>query len=401
AMNTRLRISPWTMLCAAALVSLVNTGFPYFGASMLNSAMAQQLALERSVLGLGFTIMLLVQGVCGPLITATMHRHGIRATITGGSLILAAGAALMATAVDSAASYLFAFGLVVGVGVGASTYIPTQTLIAHWFDRHRALAFSIVLIAGGCGGAIAPALLAYVLAHNGGNWRAGWWLVAGAALTIAILVWLVVRDRQALPAAPGGVAAAGESAWTAGRLLRTPLIWIIALGDLAVGMPIMAFFAHGIPHLNSLGHDTAQASVAVGLLAGAGALGQLVSGLLGDRLDPRHVWSMALFCVMAGLLLLLHADSTLSIYLFALLLGGGYGAGLICKSAMIGRYLGAAAFGKVMGTMAPVSIGLTALSPYLVGLSYDRFGSYVYGFGCLALLALCAALAQLFARPMR
>eukprot|EP00456_Euglypha_rotunda_P093588 TRINITY_DN98862_c0_g1_i1.p1 TRINITY_DN98862_c0_g1~~TRINITY_DN98862_c0_g1_i1.p1 ORF type:complete len:184 (+),score=25.71 TRINITY_DN98862_c0_g1_i1:37-552(+) len=161
----------------------------------------------------------------------------------------------------------------------------------------------------------------------------------------------------------------------------------------------MSFFAHGISHLRSLGHEPAQASIAIGLLAATGALGQLVAGLLGDKIDPRYVWCIALLSVSAGLLLMLRAESLASIYAFGLLLGCGYGAGLICKSAMIGRYLGPAVFGKVMGTMAPVSIGLTALSPYFVGLSYDRSGSYVSGFGALALLALVAAIAQLFARP--
>jgi len=390
---------PWTMLGVAALISLVNTGFPYFGASLLNTAMAQQLGFERSLLGLGFTVMLLIQGLCGPLIMLAMQRLGIRATITIGSLILCIGATLMATVIDSAIGYIVAFGLVVGIGVGASTYIPTQTLIAHWFDRHRALAFSIVMIAGGFGGVLAPALLSRMLETGDGDWRAGRKLIAAAVFVIALIAWLLLRDRRSSQGEASAADAAAAAQWTTARLLRTPLIWTIVLGELAVGMPIMSFFAHGISHLRSLGHEPAQASIAVGLLAATGALGQLAAGLLGDRVDPRYVWCAALLGVTAGLSLMLRADSVALIYGFGLLLGCGYGAGLICKSAMIGRYLGPAVFGKVMGTMAPASIGLTALSPYLVGLSYDRSGSYVYGFGALALLALVAAVAQLFARP--
>lgn len=399
-MNIRLKPGAATILCVAALISLISTGYPYYGASVLNAVMAQDLSIERSLLGLGFTVMLLIQGLLGPLITRTMRSLGIRATIVIGSLILAAGAALMASWVDSGWKYIVAFGLVVGIGTGMSTYIPTQTLMAQWFDRRRAMAFSIVIAAGGIGGFIASPLLGGLLNRNGGDWRALWWLVAVSVLVVALIAGLLLRDRPAHVQAGADTATIVSDAggWTAARLLRTPLLWIIVLGELAIGMPIMSFFAHGVPHLRSLGHDAAQASMAVGLLAGASVGGKFIVGVLGDRIEPRYLWCGALLAVCLGVALLIHADSRLSIYLFSTVLGIGYGAGLICKSLMVGRYFGAAAFGLVMGTVAPVSISLTALSPYLLGLSYDRIGSYAPGLSALAALALIAALLQLFAR---
>src|SRR4051794_6494998 len=98
-----------TVLAVASLISLINTGYPYYGASVLNAVMAQQLSVERSLLGLGFTSMLLIQGLCAPLITRAMRVLGIRATVTLGSLILAAGAVLMACWVRGGWSFVFAF----------------------------------------------------------------------------------------------------------------------------------------------------------------------------------------------------------------------------------------------------------------------------------------------------
>ncbi|MDB5968414.1 MAG: putative rane protein [Hydrocarboniphaga sp.] len=82
-----------------------------------------------------------------------------------------------------------------------------------------------------------------------------------------------------------------------------------------------------------------------------------------------------------------------------ILFGIGYGAGLICKSLVISRYFGTGPFALVMGTMAPLSMSLSALSPYLIGLSYDHLGSYTVGLAALAALALVAAFAQLLAGP--
>lgn len=388
------------MLGIAALISLINTGYPYYGASVLNAAMARDLGIERSVLGLGFTLMLLIQGLCGPAIAGAMRRLGIRTTIVAGSVLLACGAALMALWVDSGWRYLLAFGLVVGIGTGMSTYIPTQTLMAQWFVRRRALAFATVIAAGGLGGFIISPLLGALLAHNGGDWRSLWWLVLVCVLAVALLSSAFVRER-APAVADAAQAVDTPSVWTARALLRTPLLWILILGELAVGMPIMSFFAHGVAHLRDIGNDAAQAALALGLMAGASIAGNIAAGVLGDRVDPRYVCCGALLAVAAGVLLAIGADNAVQLHAFAILLGTGYGAGLICKPAMIGRYFGSGPFALVMGTMAPISMSLAALAPSLLGLSYDFIGNYRPGLTALTLLALVAAVAQLFARTPR
>jgi MFS family permease len=394
----------WTVLGVASLISLINTGYPYYGASVLNAVMAQQLSIERSLLGLGFTLMLLIQGLCAPAITRAMQVLGIRATVTLGSLLLAAGAALMASWVHGGWSFVLAFGAVVGIGTGLSTYIPTQTLVAQWFDRRRAMAFSLVMAVGGLGGFVVSPLLGWMLARNGGDWRAVWWMVSMSVLVVAAVSALLLRERRE-PADAGSAQPAASlpasDGWTARALLRTPLLWIVILGEVAVGMPVMSFFAHGVAHLRELGHSAEHAALAVGLMAGASILGQFLAGLLGDRLDPRHLWCASLLAVFAGVALSIRADTLLAIYVFSIVLGAGYGAGLICKSLVIGRYFGTGGFALVMGTMAPVSISLSALSPYLIGLSYDALGSYTIGLAALAALALVAAFTQLLAGPPR
>lgn len=392
----------WVMLGAVSLVYLLNAGFPYYGAGVLNAMMVEQQGIARSVLGLGFTVMLLVQGLGGPGISWAMSRLGMRATFTLGSVLIAIGALLMATVVNGTWSYLLVFGLVIGIGTGLSTYIPSQTLIAQWFDRHRSLAFSIAMGAGGLGGFVVAPLLGYQMQANGGDWRAGWVLGAGCALAMGVLSWAVIRTRT-VPSAPASsstttVANTAEH-WSAGRLFSTPLLWIVILGDLAVGMPIMGMVAHGIAHLRAGGLSAAEAAAAIGIMSLAGVGGKVLAGALGDHMDPRHLWSASLVAIGVGMGIAVFGGGAVGLYVFPFVLGIGYGAGLVCKSSLISRYFGPGPFGLVMGTMAPVSIGLTALSPYLIGLAWDWTGSYASSFAALCLLSITAAVALQFARP--
>lgn len=387
----------WAMLVALSLIYLLNSGFAYYGASVLNAVMAQELAISRGTLGAGFTVMLLVQGLAGPGIALMMSRLGVRFTIAFGSALLAVGTVLMATWVSGPWSYLFAFGITVGLGTGLSTYIPSQTVIAQWFERHRALAFSIVMGCGGVGGFLIAPIFGYLLEQDPSGWRSGWWVATGFVLAMALMAWIVVRDRKA-PAASGAGAssAAGDEQWSARRLLRMPMLWVMVLGDLAVGMPIMSALAHGVAHFRDVGIAPTQAAAAIGMMSLAGLCGKLLVGVVGDRLRMHHLWAASCALICGGMSLSVYADTPVLIYGFAVMLGVGYGAGLVCKSALVSEVFGGAAFGKVMGTMAPVSICLTALSPYFVGLSWDWRSSYGPAFAVLAMTAGLAAVALLF-----
>lgn len=405
-MNQRLRLPPgldaWIILGAMSLVMLVNTGFAYYGAGVLNPVMAQQLGIDRGMLGLGFTAMLMVQGFAGPANSALLSRIGVRWTVAAGSLLLCAGSLLMAYCVSSGWPYVLAFGVVMGLGTGFSTYIPSQTLVAQWFTRRQALAFSIVMVAAGIGGFIASPWLGALLAGNGGDWQAGWRWVAVATLSMAVVAALVIREAPPASADTGlagepaaAAAAVTDPGWTAAGMLKTRLLWILVLSEAALSMPLISLFAHGVVHLEQLGHSTAEASISLGMLSLSNVGGAMLAGMLADRIEPRRIWAVALLLTAASCALASYAVSLASLYMFSIALGASVGAGLICKSAVVGRYYGAAAMAKFMGTMAPFSMTLTALSPYVMGLIYERYGSYVPALLALAVLAVLASLSLL------
>lgn len=390
----------WVVLAAMSVIYLFNSGFAYHGAGVLNAFMARELDISRAMLGAGFTVMLLVQGMSGPLIAGTMARFGLRSTVTAGSLVVTLAALAMAAWVQAPWQYLIAFGVLMGLGIGFSTYIPSQTLVAQWFDRHRTLAFSLVIACGGVGGFLIAPAFGLILGDGEGSWRMGWWLAAACGTVMSLVAWLLIRSRAsaAQPASTPIAAATAPATAVPAGLLRMPLFWVMVLGDIAVGMPVICVLAHALNHLGDAGIGAAQAAAAIGLMSLAGLAGKMLAGVLGERIAPQRLWSLSCLTVMVGLLLLLDVDAAWRLYAFAVVLGLGYGAGLVCKSSLIGQRFGAAAFGRVIGAMAPVGICLTALSPYWVGLSWSWRSSYAPAFFLLALVALLAALALLSVR---
>jgi len=70
----------WTLLGAFWLVLFVNLAFPAYGAGVINNYMAVDLHLNRQMVGLPYSVYLLMSGLPGPLAALCVNRRGIRFT---------------------------------------------------------------------------------------------------------------------------------------------------------------------------------------------------------------------------------------------------------------------------------------------------------------------------------
>lgn len=106
-----------------------------YGAGVINTHMAKVLGLDRSTLGLGFTLVLLSQGLPGPFIALFLNKKGVRFTIIAGSPVVVLGALFMALWVKTGWHYVLIFGIVIGLGVGFSGALPALTAITLYWHR--------------------------------------------------------------------------------------------------------------------------------------------------------------------------------------------------------------------------------------------------------------------------
>jgi len=405
----------WKLLAAFWFIYLVNLGFPTYGSSVINAYMARDLHLDRTMLGLAFSLYMLMVGLPGPLVAVIVGKIGVRLTLLLGSCSAMLGALSMALFVHTGWQAVVSFGILIGFGSCCGGAIAEQQGIAQWFVRRRALALSLMYSAGGVGGFVLPPLLNKLIAGSHGNWRMGWWFFLIMGAIGAAFVMLFVKEKPAdmgqLPdggaeaaLAPGkkrpkGVFVTTE-AWTFKEAIASRAFILMLLSSIGISCGFSLIQAHGVVHLKDLGHSPAEAATAMSILAISTLIGKLLASF-GDRIEPRYVWSFAMLAFGLGMILVTHATSAGDLYPFPILLGFGWGATLVCMMGAPMNYFGLKAYPAVIGLWLAIQTGIGSVAPFVAGYVFDKYGSYTPVFYSIAGLCFAGSLLLLLATPPR
>lgn len=406
------RFYGWRLLGALWAVMFLNLGFAAYGIpGVVNPAMAHALGLKRETLGDLFSVYLLMSGLPGPLVALGIERFGSRRMLTFGSALIAGGALAMTLWVANAAGAMLGYGVLVGAGVAAGSALAAQSTLARWFVRRRSLALALLYSASAVGGLVAAPLLERLIAWTG-TWRAGFGLLFACASLAGLIAALGVRERpeelgQRADGAPAGNAEALRSRfitptdWSTRAALRTGAYWMLLLSMAGCMSGYSLFIAHGVVHLQDLGHSMRLGAWAVGVMTATGLIGKAMLAVLGDRLDPRYLFAGFVAAFALGLLLLTDARGTMQAFGAVLLLGLGYGGGFVSLMAVLGNYFGSRAFTALSGLAIAVSTTVSALTPKLAGRLFDLGLGYTLAFHALAAWCLTGAVAlALMRRPV-
>ena len=407
----------WKLLAAYWLILFAVLGFPPYGAGVVNTWMAEQLGFDRTMLGVPYSVLMLVSGLPAPFVAMLVTRKGVRFSLIAGSLTLLAASLAMALLVNTFWAAVLCSGVLAGTGVVLGGALPVQTSTMRWFVRRRALAFAIILSAGGIGGVIAPPLINAVITKTG-DWRSGWWLFAGLAALSAVIAALFARDQPSdLGQHPDGIdASANETlgsvnkpsargvhqtieAWTPREAARSPTLWLLLFCACGMSMGYTWYLSHGIAHLQDLGHTKGVAAITASTMAATTLLGKFAIGLLGDRIEPRFLFAASIALFGLGILLIVDARGPVPLYAFGICLGIGWGGGLTCLMTILANYYGNQAYPAAVGVTLAVQPTVSSISPALGGYLYDVYGSYAPTLYTLAALCFVSALLLTRARP--
>lgn len=394
----------WILVGVAWLIYGFGISPGYYSWGQFAEPVIDELAFTRGDIGLIFGVFTFMYSGIGPVVGAVISRWGLRASMTVGSLLAAVGFLLVRQA-DSMWEFILYYGVIAGVGIGLSTILPSQTLATNWFNKYRARAVAIIMIAGGIVGRGVVKFDAWILDEH--TWRDGWLVIAGISLLVALLAVVFIRnspeemglhpDGRAQRTTEESLPVESQPLWTAMQALRTPQFAILCVAGVAYAVPWGVVVAHGALHLRDLGFERALAASILGTMILISIAGRL-AGSLSDWVAPEKVLGSALLLEAAGVAGLLFATTPGLAYASTIAIGLGFGASYISIVLVFSKFFGRAAFAKTAGTRILITGIFGSLAPWLTGLVFDSTGSYQPAFIAIVAISLAGAVGSLMVK---
>jgi MFS family permease len=387
----------WAILGVSVLVVFAALGLSRFSYTSILPSMQQGLSLDNTQAGglatanlAGYMAMAIVGG-------ALASRFGPRRVVTAGLLLACLGMVITGLAL----TYPLALGgrFLSGVGAAAAN-IPAHTMIALWFSqRRRGLATGTTATGASVGLVVVGPLVPFIIRSYGENgWRIAWFVLAGVVGVLAIVSYLVIRDRPGYRPDDHGLFAPGKAGdWK--KIYLSLKVWHLGVVYFMFGFAYMAYMTFFTKRLIAdVGYTQERAGRMFMILGLASLVCGFLWGALSDRIGRKRA--------MVSILLI----QAVSYAMFALWTGTG---GIVTSAVLFGLTawgvpaIMAVVCGDIVGPlMAPAAYGfLTAFhgfgqaaGPYLAGKLADSLPTFTTSYLMAAGVAFLGAMVLL---PLR
>ena len=374
----------WLVVFTAGIGLLLGYGPVFvYSFSVFIKSLAREFHSSRTSISFAFTLANIMQSVGAPLVGRLVDRFGARQVILPSTVIF--GLVLISFKYFSTSLWhLYAFFIVLGfIGTGTAP-VPYGIVISRWFDKRRGLALGLMMAGVSSGAIVMPSVAQHLITLEG--WRTAYAIIGFAVLTVSVpVVGIFLKDSpQKMGALPDGALdlhAESEKRtdeqgvpWSVAR--RTGTFWLMASAFFLLGASVHACVIHLVPMLTDRGMSVERAALASSLLGVAVLIGRVLSGYLLDCFFGPNVAILLFTGVAFGISLLLTGAGGGLTLLAAFLVGLGMGAEADIIAYLTSRYFGLRSFGEMYGYLFAAFTLAGALGPVLMGVGFDRLGSY-------------------------
>lgn len=328
----------------------------------------------------------LAAGLSSPVVGSLLDRISPRKVMVTGAAMVALSYFALSRA-NSAAAFFVIF-IVLGIGITASTIIPSAVVITNLFREQRGLALGIAFAGVPLGGTGITILANHVVLQYG--FRAGY--VAMALPILMVVIPLMLIFLHVAPSSAGTrVAAQDLPGLEVREALRSRSFWMIAIAEVLFATAGVGIRVHLVPFLTGIGYTPTHAAQIFGAMFMFSAAGSFLAGPLADRLGGRLMLAMVFLAAAIGITGLLGAAHIASLALFVLVFGLVRETFLL--PLVIGESLGARRLGTLLGIVAFFTTLGFAAGPIIAGRIFDVSGSYSAALVLFAGMALISSLA--------
>ena len=361
--------------------------FHLFVLPMLFPFLKSQLGVGYIELGFALTVFGVVSGLTQAPIGYLADHIGARKVLligltAGGLALIMLGLHLSYTSLIVCAALL---------GLANSVYHPCDYAIlsTHMDEARMGRAFSVHTFAGFLGGAVAPAIMAALVAVVGGL---GALIVAGAVgpAVALLLIAVGIPDASSADRKSDGAPAGQQS-------VVTPAIMVLTIFFMLLGLSNAGISNFGVVALMSgYGVTFSAANIALTAFLGASAAGVLAGGYLADRTKRHGNVAAACFAINAVIITVIATVNLPTVVLTVAMGTAGFLGGVIAPSRdmLVRNAAPPGAAGRAFGIVSTGFNFSGILSPLLFGWIMDQsmphwvFGASVAFMVLTVLLAL-------------
>ena len=395
----------WWLACLSALVVALVAVPLFYGMTAWFPERETSFGWSRAELAWAFSLTRVEGSITGPISGVFIDKLGPRRMIIIGMLPLGAGFLLLGQIQEL--WHLYAAFIIMSVGAGLGTWLPMMTVLNSWFIRQRSTAMALAMEGAAVGGVVLVPILAWAIQADHLGWRATATGIGVVIMLLALPIALLVRNRPeeyghhpdgrpprpvvaTLPDAQDAGEEEPDFTWR--EALRTRAFWLITMGHSLSAIVIVTVTVHLGSMLNlDRGFSLQMVGWVVSVFMAVAAASTLVGGYVGDRVPIRLALFVPSSIQSLAVVVALMANSAPMAFLFAVLLGIGFGARTPLTSAIRGVYFGRRAFASITGiSMVPMNFFLFG-APIFAGYMFEYTGSYEVPFVAVAWVSFLGA----------
>jgi predicted MFS family arabinose efflux permease len=363
---------PWKIIRLLAFTQIAAWGSLYYAFAIVAPDIQREFGWRTETVFGAYSWSLLVAGLASTPAGILLDRFGGRMVMGSGSLLAAAGLAVLAAS-HSIAVYFVGWTLI-GAAMAMVLYEAAFATINREFHLQSRKAISVLTLFGGLASTVAWPLTLYLNGRFG--WRDTFLFYAGIqCLLCAPLHGLLPGSgqgaRRTLSTLPQADAASRN--FTLREAVRDPTFWKLAFAFATNMFIFSALSAHLIPLLQRFGHSAGTAVLMATLIGPMQVAGRMAEMTVAHRILPQTIGKLTFsFLPMALLALLFAGDRQFAVAGFCILYGVSNGILTIVRGTIPQALFGRENYGAISGALAGPSLLAKAAGP-IVAAAFIEF----------------------------
>lgn len=376
----------WIVVAATFLATFTVFGVVYsFGAFF--RSMETDFNVGKGATALMFAITTAWYFGLGLFSGRIADRFGPRPVLVAAAVFLGAG--LLAT---SRVTSIWAGYVTYGIGVGtavACAYVPMVSTVGAWFQRRRTAALGVSVAGIGVGTLVVVPLANRLIDAYG--WRTAYVVMGVAGFGLLLVASLGARRPPV---------AVQQEPPDLRRIVRDRAFQLLYASNLLVTVSLFVPFVFMKPYAEDRGISGGTAATIVGIIGASSVVGRLGLGALGARLSAVRLMQLSFAVLSASFLIWIVADDSVPLlFVYAVVMGVGYGGFIALAPAVAAILFGTRGLGGILGALYTAAGIGGLIGPPLAGALIDGFSYHAAIITAMVIAAMSTAV--LFALPSR